>query len=45
MNYYRRIQKPIDELKYKMQIGALLLNIKSLDNKINTIEKDMSSSN
>ena len=43
MNYYRRIQKPIDELKYKMQIGALLLNIKSLDNKINTIEKDMSS--
>ena len=27
MNYYRRIQKPIDELKYKMQIGALLLNI------------------
>ena len=42
MNYFRRIEKPINELKYKMQIGALLLNIKSLDNKINTIEKDMS---
>ena len=27
MNYFRRIEKPLSELKYKMQIGALLLNI------------------
>ena len=27
MNYFRRIEKPINELKYKMQIAALTLNI------------------
>ena len=54
MNYYRKVVKPINELKYKMQIGALTLSvnknksdIKSLrDNnlsKINTNKINISS--
>ena len=50
MNYFRRIEKPISELKYKMQLGALLLNInnnknniKSLDNNLEKINTNISS--
>ena len=50
MNYYRKIEKPINDLKYKMQIGALLLNInnnknniKSLDNNLEKINTNISS--
>ena len=51
MNYFRRIEKPISELKYKMQIAALTLNInknkidiESLrDNELEKINNNISS--
>ena len=44
MNYFRRIEKPINELKYKMQLAVLNLiinknkrDIESLDNNLEKI--------
>ena len=39
MNYYRKIEKPINDLKYKMQIAALILNMTKNKNDINEIDK------
>ena len=46
MNYYRKIEKSINDLKYKMQIAALTLNInknkndiKEIDNSINRVNR------
>ena len=41
MNYFRRIEKPINELKYKMQIGALLLNISNNKNNIESLDNNL----
>ena len=37
MNYFRRVEKPINELKYKMQIAALILNINENKNDIKSL--------
>ena len=34
MNYYRKVLKPINELKYQMQIAGLTLNINKNKNDI-----------
>ena len=39
MNYYRKIEKSVNDLKYKMQIAALTLNINKNKNDINEIDK------
>ena len=39
MNYYRKIEKPINDLKYKMQIAALILNMNKNKNDIKEIDK------
>ena len=43
MNYFRRIQKPIDELKYKMQIAALTLSINKNKIDIESLNSNISS--
>ena len=43
MNYYRKIEKPINELKYKMQIAALILNINKNKNDIISLKDNISS--
>ena len=39
MDYYRRVKTPINDLKYKMQIAALALNMNKNKNDINEIDK------
>ena len=51
MNYYRKVVKPVNELKYKMQITALTLNINKnksdiislRDNNLSKINNNISS--
>ena len=43
MDYYRKIAKPIDGLKLKLQISALLLKIKQNSDKLNQIKGDIES--
>ena len=38
MNYYRKIEKSINELKYKMQIAALTLNVNKNKSDIKTLK-------
>ena len=40
MNYFRRIEKPINELKYKMQIAALTLNINKNKSDIESLKNN-----
>ena len=40
MNYFRRIEQPISELKYKMQIAALMLNMNMNKSDIELLRKN-----